>query len=118
MIDNCHYHNYQLIQINHRLQDSVHEMKRSPLNVVFNHEQSQVFYNLHCQFCNWKKSNKALIIVLKSEPTLSGSYQMVFERCFENNAKEQMMSRIFGNGGHCFWLQRLFNLLTKEQRAN
>ena len=32
--------------------------------------------------------NKALIIVLKSAPTLFGSYQMVFEGCFENNAKE------------------------------
>ena len=44
--------------------------------------------------------NKALVIVLKSEPTLSGSYQMVFERCFENNAGEQMVSRISGDGGH------------------
>ena len=32
--------------------------------------------------------NKALIIVLESEPTLSGSYQMILEGCFENNAKE------------------------------
>ena len=38
MIGNCHYHNYQLIQINHRLQDGVREMKRSPLNIVFNHK--------------------------------------------------------------------------------
>ena len=29
--------------------------------------------------------NKALVIVLESEPTLSESYQMVFEGCFENN---------------------------------
>ena len=32
--------------------------------------------------------NKALVIVLESEPTLSGSYQVVFERCFDNNAEE------------------------------
>ena len=30
------------------------EMKRSPLNVVFNHEKSQVFHNFHYQFCKWK----------------------------------------------------------------
>ena len=24
------------------------------LNVVFNHKQSQVFHNFHCQFYNWK----------------------------------------------------------------
>ena len=43
---------------------------------------------------------------------------MVFERCFENNAEEQMVSRIFGDGGHRLWLQGPFNLLTREQRAN
>ena len=32
--------------------------------------------------------NKALVIVLESEPTLFGSYQMVFEGCFENNVEE------------------------------
>ena len=62
--------------------------------------------------------NNALVIVLESEPTLSGSYQMVFEGCFENNAEEKMMSRIFGDGGHRLWLQRPFNLLTRERRAN
>ena len=54
--------------------------------------------------------NKALVIVLESEPTLSGSYQMVFEGCFENNAEEQMVSRIFGDGCHRLWLQGPFNL--------
>ena len=44
--------------------------------------------------------NRALVIVLESEPTLSGSYQMVFEGCIENNAEEQMVSRISGGGGH------------------
>ena len=58
--------------------------------------------------------NKALVIVLESESTLSGNYQMVFEGCFENNAEEQMMSRISGDGDHRFWLQGPFNLLTKE----
>ena len=48
--------------------------------------------------------NKVLVIVLESEPTLSGSYQMVFEGCFENNVKEQMVSRISGDGGHRLWL--------------
>ena len=62
--------------------------------------------------------NKALVIVLESEPTLSGSYQMVFEGCFENNAEEQMVSRISGDGGHRLWLQGPFNLLTRERRAN
>ena len=61
--------------------------------------------------------NKALVIVLETELTLSGSYQMVFEGCFENNAGEQMVSRIFGDGGYRLWLQGLFNLLTREQRA-
>ena len=62
--------------------------------------------------------NKALVIVLESEPTLSRSYQMVFEGCFENNAEKQMMSRISGDGGHRLWLQGPFNLLTRERRAN
>ena len=62
--------------------------------------------------------NKALVIVLESEPMLSGSYQMVFEGCFKNNAEEQMMSRISGDEGHRLWLQGPFNLLTRERRAN
>ena len=32
--------------------------------------------------------NKALMIVLESEPTLSRSYQMVFERYFGKNAEK------------------------------
>ena len=43
---------------------------------------------------------------------------MVFEECFENNAEEQMISRIFGDGGHRLWLQRPLNLLTRERRTN
>ena len=43
---------------------------------------------------------------------------MVFEGCFENNAGEQMVSGIFGDGGHRLWLQGPFNFLTREQRAN
>ena len=62
--------------------------------------------------------NKVLVIVLEFEPTLSGSYQMVFEGCFENNAEEQMVSRISGDGGYRLWLQGPFNLLTRERRAN
>ena len=62
--------------------------------------------------------NKALVIVLEFEPTLSGSYQMIFEGCFENNAGEQMVSRISGDGGHRLWHQGPLNLLTKERRAN
>ena len=62
--------------------------------------------------------NKALVIVLESEPMLSGSYQIVFEGCFENNAGEQMVNRIFGDRGHRLWLQGPFNLLIREQRAN
>ena len=62
--------------------------------------------------------NKALVIVMESEPTLFGSYQMIFEGCFENNAEEQMVSLIYGDGGHRFWLQGPFNLLTRERIAN
>ena len=38
--------------------------------------------------------NKALVIVLESEPTLSGSYHMIFEGCVEINVEEQMVSHI------------------------
>ena len=62
--------------------------------------------------------NKVLVIVLESEPTLFGSYQMIFEGCFENNAEEKMVNRISGDGGHRLWLQGPFNLLTRERRAN
>ena len=62
--------------------------------------------------------NKALVIVLEYKPTFSGSYQMVFEGCFENNAGEQMVSHNFSDGGHRLWLQEPFNLLTRERRAN
>ena len=62
--------------------------------------------------------NKALVIVLEFEPTLSSSYQMVFEGCFENNAEEQMVSHISGDGGPRLWLQGSFNLLTIERKAN
>ena len=58
------------------------------------------------------------MIVLEFEPTRSKSYQMEFEGCFENNAEKQMMSRIFGNGGHRIWLQGPLNFLTRERRAN
>ena len=43
---------------------------------------------------------------------------MVFERCFENNVEEQMVGRIFGDGGYYLWLQGPLNLLTRKQRAN
>ena len=62
--------------------------------------------------------NRALVIVLESEPTLSGSYQMVFEGCFENNNEEQRVSRISSDVGHRFWLQGQLNLLTRERRAS
>lgn len=62
--------------------------------------------------------NRALVIVLESEPTLSGSYQMVFEGCFENNNEEQRVSRISSEVGHRFWLQGQLNLLTRERRAS
>ena len=58
--------------------------------------------------------NKALVIVLESKPTFSGSYKMAFEMCFENNVEEQMVSRIFGDRGYRLWFQRSFNLLTME----
>ena len=43
---------------------------------------------------------------------------MVFEGCFENNAGEQMVSRISSDGDHRLWFQGPFNLLTRERRAN
>ena len=43
---------------------------------------------------------------------------MVFEGCFENNVKKQMLSCISGDGSHRLWLQGPFNLLTRERRAN
>ena len=58
------------------------------------------------------------MIVLESEPTFSESNQMVFEGCFKKNAEEQMVNRIFGDGGHRLWLQGPLNLLTREQRTN
>ena len=39
---------------------------------------------------------------------------MMFEGCFENNAKEQMVNRIFGDGNHRLWLQGPLNFLTRE----
>ncbi|KAG0577128.1 hypothetical protein KC19_5G133000 [Ceratodon purpureus] len=62
--------------------------------------------------------NRALVIVLESEPTLSGNYQMVFEGCFENNNEGQMVSSISSEVGHRFWLQGQLNLLTRERRAS
>ena len=91
-------------------------MKWDLLNIVFNHKQSQVVSQFSLPVLQLE--NKALIIVLEFEPTLSRSYQMVFEGCSKNNAKEQMVSRISSDGGHRFWLQRLLNLLTKERRTN
>ena len=43
---------------------------------------------------------------------------MIFAGCFENNDEEQMVGRIFGDGGHRLWLQGPFNLLTSKQRTN
>ena len=62
--------------------------------------------------------NKALVIVLESEPILFKSYQMVFEGCFENNTEEQMVSHISGDGGHRLWFQGSLILLIKERRTN
>lgn len=62
--------------------------------------------------------NKALVIVLESEPTLTGIYEMIFEGCFANNGEEQRVSRISSEVGHRFWLQGPLNLLTTERRAN
>ena len=35
--------------------------------------------------------------MLEFEPTLSESYQMVFEGCFENNVEEQIVCRMSGD---------------------
>lgn len=62
--------------------------------------------------------NKALVIVLESEPTLSGTYEVIFEGCFVNDGGEQRVSRISSEVGHRVWLQGPLNLLTRERRAN
>ena len=67
---------------------------------------------------NLQLDNKALVIVLECEPTLSGSYEMVFEGCFENNNEEQRVSRISSEVGNRLWLQGPLNLLTRERRAS
>ena len=91
-------------------------MKWSPLNAEFNPQTELGIPQFSLPVLQLK--NKVLVIMLEFEPMLSGSYQMVFEGCFENNTEEQMVSHIFGDGGHRLWLQRPFNLLTREQKAN
>ena len=59
--------------------------------------------------------NMALIIVLKLESTLFRSYQMVFERRFENNAEEHCC--ISGDGGHRFWLQGFVQSFDHETKG-
>ena len=67
---------------------------------------------------NLQLDNKALVIVLECEPTLSGSYEMVFEGCFENNNEEQRVNCISSEVGNRLWLQGPLNLLTRERRAS
>lgn len=61
---------------------------------------------------------KALVIVLESEPALSGSYQMVFEGCFENTTEGSMVTRVSSEVGHRLWLQGSLNHLSRERRSN
>lgn len=61
---------------------------------------------------------KALVIVLESEPALSGSCQVVFEGCFENTAEESTVTRIASEVGHRLWLQGPLNHLSRERRSN
>lgn len=61
---------------------------------------------------------KALVIVLESEPALSGSYQMVFEGCFENTTERSTVTRVSSEVGHRLWLQGSLNHLSRERRSN
>lgn len=62
--------------------------------------------------------NKALVIILESEPTLSGTYEIIFEGCFANDGGEQRVSRISSEVGHRVWLQGPLNLLARERKAS
>lgn len=61
---------------------------------------------------------KALVIVLESEAMLSGSYQIVFEGCFENTIEGSRVTRVSSEVGHRLWLQGPLNHLSTEQRSN
>lgn len=61
---------------------------------------------------------KALVIVLESEPALSGSYQMVFEGCFENTTEGSTVTRVSSEVGHRLWLQGSLNHLSRERRSS
>ena len=47
---------------------------------------------------------RALVIVLEAETLLIGGYQVVFERCFENTNRVQMVTRISNDIGHRLYL--------------
>ena len=61
---------------------------------------------------------KALVIVLESEPALSGSYEMVIEGCLENTSGGSTVTRISSEVGHRLWLQGPLNHLSRERRSN
>ena len=61
---------------------------------------------------------RVLIIILKVEAMLIEGHQVVFEGCFENINKGQMVSYLSKKVGHCHWLQGPLNYLGGERRAS
>ena len=47
---------------------------------------------------------RALVIVLETKALLIGGHQVVFEGCFENTNRVQMVTRLFDDIGHNFYL--------------
>jgi hypothetical protein len=48
---------------------------------------------------------RVLVIILQAKAMLIESHQVVFEGCFQNTNEGQMVSRLFHEVGHRFWLQ-------------
>jgi hypothetical protein len=47
-----------------------------------------------------------------------GGHQVMFEGCFQNTKEGQMVSRLFDEVGHYFWLQGPHNHLGGEWRTS
>lgn len=60
---------------------------------------------------------RALVIVLEAEALLIGGHQVVFEGCFENTNRVQMVTRVSDDIGHRLYLQGPLTHLGSERRA-
>ena len=61
---------------------------------------------------------RAFVIILKAKALLTAGHQVVFEGCFKNSNKGQMMSHLSNEISHCLWLQGPLNHLSGEQRTS